>query len=52
MGRYFISGGAGFIDGHLTEGLLKEGNAEVAVYDNLSSGTRTYNFISSFPEES
>ena len=40
-GRVFISGGAGFIGGHLVDRLLTRAEAEtVAVYDNFSSGQR------------
>jgi nucleoside-diphosphate-sugar epimerase len=36
--RYLITGGAGFIGGHLTEALLADENNEVVVIDNLSTG--------------
>lgn len=37
--RFLITGGAGFIGGHLTEQLLADGH-EVIVVDNLSTGSR------------
>jgi UDP-glucose 4-epimerase len=37
MTKYFISGGAGFIGGHLVDRLVNNGGT-VTVYDNLSSG--------------
>ena len=36
--RILITGGAGFIGGHLTESLLKRGD-EVIVADNFSTGS-------------
>ena len=36
--RYLITGGAGFIGGHLTEALLADENNEVIIIDNLSTG--------------
>jgi UDP-glucose 4-epimerase len=36
--RYFIAGGAGFIGSHLVRRLLQREDAQVAVYDNFSSG--------------
>ncbi len=37
--RYFVTGGAGFIGGHLTEALLADKNNEVVALDNLSTGS-------------
>lgn len=37
MSKIFLTGGAGFIGGHIAERLLKDGH-EVTIYDNLSSG--------------
>ncbi len=36
--RYLITGGAGFIGGHLTESLLADESNKVIVIDNLSTG--------------
>jgi UDP-glucose 4-epimerase len=38
MTRYLVAGGCGFIGSHVTEALLRLPQAEVVVYDNLSSG--------------
>jgi UDP-glucose 4-epimerase len=38
LSRFFVTGGAGFIGGHLVERLLKRPDASVVVYDNFSSG--------------
>jgi len=44
--KYFISGGAGFIGGHLVDRLVANGSS-VTVYDNLSSGKKSiFNTIS------
>jgi NDP-sugar pyrophosphorylase family protein len=41
--KAFVSGGAGFIGSHLVKRLLKSERAErVVVYDNLTSGQRSY----------
>ena len=40
MGKYFITGGAGFIGSHLVDRLI--GSGEVTVYDNLSSGRKEF----------
>lgn len=37
MGRFMVTGGAGFIGGHITELLVGEGH-DVVVYDNFSTG--------------
>jgi UDP-glucose 4-epimerase len=42
MTRTFIAGGAGFIGSHVTRRLLSDPSEEVVVFDNLSSGTRSY----------
>jgi len=38
--RYLVTGGAGFIGSHIVELLLQEPNAEAAVLDKLSRGSR------------
>jgi dTDP-glucose 4,6-dehydratase len=38
MGRYIVTGGAGFLGSHLAERLIKEGH-EVVVLDNLITGS-------------
>jgi UDP-glucose 4-epimerase len=38
MAVYLITGGAGFIGSHIAEALLEEGDHEIRIYDNLSSG--------------
>lgn len=39
MSRYMVTGGAGFIGGHITELLVREGH-DVVVYDDFSTGSR------------
>lgn len=39
MAKYLVTGGAGFIGGHLVEALVRRGHT-VAVFDDLSSGRR------------
>ncbi|MFH1844400.1 MAG: SDR family oxidoreductase [bacterium] len=39
MGKYLVTGGAGFIGSHLVEALCKRGD-EVVILDNLSTGKR------------
>jgi UDP-glucose 4-epimerase len=41
MSKYFVTGGAGFIGGHLVDRLMGEGN-QVTVYDNLVSGKKQW----------
>ncbi|MFC1943366.1 NAD-dependent epimerase/dehydratase family protein [Chloroflexota bacterium] len=41
MAKQFVTGGAGFIGGHLVDRLIREGN-QVAVYDNLVTGKRQW----------
>ena len=39
MGRYLVTGGAGFIGSNLVDALIEQGH-EVVVWDNLSTGKR------------
>jgi len=41
MAKFFVTGGAGFIGGHIVERLMKEGNT-VTVYDNLVTGKKKW----------
>ena len=41
MAKYFITGGSGFIGGHLVERLMNEGN-HITVYDNLITGKKQW----------
>jgi UDP-glucose 4-epimerase len=41
MTRYFVAGGAGFIGGHVVERLLASSDAQVKVFDNLTSGSES-----------
>ncbi|MCJ7645818.1 NAD-dependent epimerase/dehydratase family protein, partial [bacterium] len=41
MSKYFVTGGSGFIGGHLVDRLMNEGN-QVTVYDNLVTGKRQW----------
>ena len=38
MAVYLITGGAGFIGSHITEVLLEDGDHEIRIFDNLSTG--------------
>ncbi|NCC51483.1 MAG: NAD-dependent epimerase/dehydratase family protein [Spartobacteria bacterium] len=40
MKKYFITGGAGFIGGHMTNYILDNTDASVTVFDNFSTGRR------------
>ena len=42
MTRYLVAGGAGFLGSHLVPRLLAEPDANVKVYDNLTSGTEEH----------
>jgi len=41
MAKYFVTGGSGFIGGHLVDRLMNEGHT-VTVYDNLSTGNKKW----------
>ena len=41
MAKFFVTGGSGFIGGHLVERLMSEGN-QVTVYDNLVTGKKQW----------
>jgi UDP-glucose 4-epimerase len=40
--KVFLTGGAGFIGSHLAARYLKEGASEVIIYDNMSTGDKSY----------
>jgi UDP-glucose 4-epimerase len=40
--RSFIAGGAGFIGSHVANELIRRGDREIVVFDNLASGDETY----------
>lgn len=42
MSRSFVAGGAGFVGSHLVHELLRRPEADVVVYDNLSSGDEAH----------
>jgi UDP-N-acetylglucosamine/UDP-N-acetylgalactosamine 4-epimerase len=47
---FLVTGGAGFIGGHIAEYLLKNGAAKVRVLDNLSNGFQTnLNMLGAYP---
>jgi UDP-glucose 4-epimerase len=41
MSKYFVTGGSGFIGGHLVDRLMKEGH-QVTVYDSLITGNKKW----------
>jgi UDP-glucose 4-epimerase len=51
LSRFFVTGGAGFIGGHLVARLMQRPDAEVVVYDNFSSG-RSWHLSPYQPEAS
>ncbi len=48
--KFLITGGAGFIGGHIAEYLLKNGAAKVRVLDNFANGFQSnLNIIKQYP---
>src|SRR5260370_39565619 len=50
LSRFFVTGGAGFIGGHLVARLLHKSDTQVVVYDNFISG-RSWHFQSPKEDE-